>query len=246
MEKIRASILLPVYNGAQFIAHQLDSILPMLAENDEIVISYDESTDNTLEIIREYEQKDPRIKVFINEGEHGVWPNSMNSLRHIQGEYIFPCDQDDEWLDDKINYVIEEMEKQNAASAVHDGYVCDKDLQIEEKTIFERCQTSNSILKNFAKNTIAGCCLAYRSYIKDVFLQSPNCPDASDQWAAIAMMMTGKMILLDRCLIKHRIHGGNYTTFQHRALKVVLAGRLALLKNMIWLQKNKKRFLKNV
>ena len=49
-EGIRASVAMAVYNGEKYIEEQLDSILEMLGENDEIVISYDESTDKTYEI----------------------------------------------------------------------------------------------------------------------------------------------------------------------------------------------------
>lgn len=96
MSDIRVSVIMPVYNGALYLAHQLDSIIPMLAENDEIIISYDKSTDDTLKIAKEYAKKDSRIRLFINRGEGGVWPNSLNALKRVRGKYIIPSDQDDE------------------------------------------------------------------------------------------------------------------------------------------------------
>ena len=56
------SVCMATYNGGRFIKEQIDSILPQLSENDELIISDDGSTDRTLEIIASY--KDERIKVF--------------------------------------------------------------------------------------------------------------------------------------------------------------------------------------
>lgn len=65
--KIRASVAMAVYNGEKYINEQIDSILNMMASNDELIISYDESSDLTWEIISEYACKDDRVKLFRNE-----------------------------------------------------------------------------------------------------------------------------------------------------------------------------------
>ena len=48
---LRASIAMAVYNGEKYIREQIESIIPLLSDRDELVISYDESIDKTLEII---------------------------------------------------------------------------------------------------------------------------------------------------------------------------------------------------
>ena len=63
------SVCIATYNGALYIKEQLNSILPQLSDNDEIIISDDHSTDDTLQIIRSINDK--RIKIFINQGEKG-------------------------------------------------------------------------------------------------------------------------------------------------------------------------------
>ena len=62
------------YNGAKYIRQQIDSILPYMEENDEMVISDDGSKDETIEIIKEYTTKDKRVVYF--DGPHqGVVKN---------------------------------------------------------------------------------------------------------------------------------------------------------------------------
>ena len=66
------------YNGAKYIKEQLDSIIPQLREDDELIVSDDASKDDTLKIVQSY--NDPRIKIFHNEN-HGVAHNFENAMR---------------------------------------------------------------------------------------------------------------------------------------------------------------------
>ena len=69
------------YNGSDYIREQLDSILPQLNNDDEIVISDDHSSDDTIERIKAL--GDPRIKIFYNAlEERGFTSNFENALKH--------------------------------------------------------------------------------------------------------------------------------------------------------------------
>ena len=94
------SVCLATYNGERFIQRQLETIIEQLGEDDEIIISDDGSTDDTLRIIEGLHS--PLIHVYINNGEHGYTPNFENALRYAHGEYIFLSDQDDVWLPRKL------------------------------------------------------------------------------------------------------------------------------------------------
>ena len=62
MDNIRVSVAMATFNGEKYIKNQIDSILINLKENDELIISDDGSNDNTLNIIKEY--NDYRIIIF--------------------------------------------------------------------------------------------------------------------------------------------------------------------------------------
>ena len=66
------SIIMPVYNGERFLSEAIESIIAQTYENWELLAVDDGSTDNSLQIIEAYAEKDGRIKLLKNDsGEHG-------------------------------------------------------------------------------------------------------------------------------------------------------------------------------
>ena len=61
---MKISVCMATYNGEKYIKEQLESILSQIGENDEVIISDDSSTDNTVEIIKAF--SDNRIKIYKN------------------------------------------------------------------------------------------------------------------------------------------------------------------------------------
>ena len=84
MEKI--DILLATYNGEKFVKEQIESILNQTYENFNLIISDDASTDNTLNILEEYEKKDTRIKVFKKERNEGLIDNFEFLLKNVTSD----------------------------------------------------------------------------------------------------------------------------------------------------------------
>ena len=76
MSKLTISTAIATYNGAEFLPRQLDSILTQNLPVDEIVVCDDNSTDNTWELLQEYQAKYPEIfRIFRNEKNLGVSGN---------------------------------------------------------------------------------------------------------------------------------------------------------------------------
>ena len=98
------SVCMASYNGEKYIKEQIDSILKQLSDEDELVISDDGSTDNTLSVIQSIHDK--RIKLIHNQGEHGYSRNFENALKNSKGDYIFLSDQDDVWKDNKVETIL--------------------------------------------------------------------------------------------------------------------------------------------
>ena len=117
------SVCMATYNGGHYIREQLDSILMQLGEGDEIIISDDSSTDDTLEIIASY--ADNRIKIFPGQHFHSPVFNFENALKQAKGDYVFLSDQDDVWKLDKVQVMLEELKR--FALVVSDCMVVDKE-----------------------------------------------------------------------------------------------------------------------
>ena len=102
MESIHVSIVICTYNGEHFLSEQMDSLLQQTYPVDEIIVQDDGSTDGTMAVLNGYAANNPVIKLFRNEGKHGVNNNFFSALRRASGEYIAICDQDDIWEPTKV------------------------------------------------------------------------------------------------------------------------------------------------
>ena len=102
------TVAMCTYNGAAYLREQLDSVVNQTYKNLEIVIVDDMSSDNTLEIIKEYQQKDPRIRIYRNERNLGYNKNFEKAVGLANGNYIAPCDQDDIWEPAKIEIMMKD------------------------------------------------------------------------------------------------------------------------------------------
>lgn len=116
-EDKKVVIMMATYNGADYIARQLDSILAQSYKNWELYISDDNSNDGTLEILEEYKHRDKRIKkILVNSTYHGAFANYFNVMHYVKTcgvkySYYFYCDQDDSWVKDKIALEVYELQK---------------------------------------------------------------------------------------------------------------------------------------
>lgn len=91
---IKVSVIIPIYNGEEYLERCLDSVLSQTLKEIEVICVDDGSTDRTGDILSEYEQKDSRVQVLYQKNQYaGVARN--NGLRHAKGEYLAFLDADD-------------------------------------------------------------------------------------------------------------------------------------------------------
>lgn len=103
------AILLCTYNGARFLAEQLDSLESQTHQNWVVIASDDGSSDSTLEILRQYKAKWPSGKLTIRNGPQKGFCQNFLSLAcdpEIKADYYAFCDQDDVWLPVKLEVAL--------------------------------------------------------------------------------------------------------------------------------------------
>ena len=137
------SVCIATYNGEKYIKEQLDSIINQIKEDDEIVISDDNSTDRTLEIINSY--KDKRIKIY-HSNARNFKKNFENALGNANGDIIFLSDQDDVWIDGKYEMCVSALQKYDLV--VTDSTVVDENLNIIYPSFFSYYKSGPGIIKN--------------------------------------------------------------------------------------------------
>lgn len=116
------SIIMPSYNTAQYISDSIKSIQAQSYNNWELIIVDDCSTDNSIEIIREF--NDPRIILLQNEKNSGAAISRNFALRKAKGKWIAFLDSDDTWMPDKLEKQIKFMESNNYAFTFTDYRIC--------------------------------------------------------------------------------------------------------------------------
>lgn len=102
------SVAIATYNGEKYIREQLDSILNQTVVPDEIVISDDGSTDQTIKILQEIANSHQSIiHLYSDNPRHGFAYNFGYAVSHCSGDIMFLCDQDDIWAPEKVEHIAE-------------------------------------------------------------------------------------------------------------------------------------------
>lgn len=216
------------YNGEKYIKKQIESILLNLNEADELVISDDGSTDNTINIIIGFMKNDKRINL-VNGPKLGIKQNFANAIDNSTGKYIFLSDQDDIWMENKKEIVIETFKKEKCTLVIHDAEIVDENLNIINESFFNYRNCGEGYWKNICKNTYIGCCMAFSKELKDKILPIPNNIQMHDQWIGIINDIVGKSCFLHKTLIRYRRHNSNNSQLKHNPVLIMIKNRIILI-----------------
>lgn len=121
---------MPSYNSSKFIARSIESILTQTYENWELLITDDNSTDGTQEILQAFAQRDARIRVFLMPDNLGPGHARNYSIGQARGQYIAFCDSDDCWLPMKLEKQIELMQSKECALSYSSYFTCSEQGEV--------------------------------------------------------------------------------------------------------------------
>ncbi len=102
MEKPKVSVIMSVYNGEEFLKDSILSVLNQIYKDFEFVIIDDASTDNSLEILKNFQKNDSRIKIINNKENLGLTKSLNKAILISSGEYIARLDAGDISLPERI------------------------------------------------------------------------------------------------------------------------------------------------
>lgn len=113
------TVYMPTHNRGALIRRAIDSVLNQTYKNLELIICSDGSTDETVDILQEYCDKDPRISYVVNETSQGACYSRNRCIERAKGEFITGLDDDDEFTANRIELFIERhlLEGRNILSA---------------------------------------------------------------------------------------------------------------------------------
>lgn len=236
--RAKVSVALASYNGAPYLGPQIDTILACLTDGDELVISDDGSTDETLNLVRSVISRDSRVRLTTGPGR-GVMANFEHALSQCSGEVIFLADQDDLWLPNKVDVVTAVFAADaDVMCVVHDMEVVDGDLGILHTSYFKARGSKPSLLSNLVRNSYVGAAMAVRANLLAVALPIPPSATMHDLWLGANGALFGRTTLYPGVLGRYRRHGSNLTELNSPGrLQLMISGRVrmvALLIQQIW------------
>lgn len=212
---MKVSVAMATYNGEKYIEQQIDSILAQLGKEDELIISDDHSSDQTLAIIEGYLKEDQRVKLFVNE-ESGVTSNFENAIKRTQNDIIFLSDQDDIWKPEKVKTVKEYYEKNpDIQMIMSDITVVDNQLNTTIESFYEFRGSRAGVIKNIIKNSYIGCAMSFRKELKPKILPIPRNVPMHDMWIGLVADMSKSALLIPEKLIYYRRHNATVTTVEN-------------------------------
>jgi len=229
--KMKVSVCLATYNGELYIQDQINSILPQLNDQDEVVVSDNGSTDKTLDILSSYGN---RI-IVLHEQRKGVVANFENALSKVSGDLIFLADQDDVWLPSKIDKVVAALE--DCDLVLTDAKVVDYSLNELKSSLFNTNNSKPGIIRNLIKNSYVGCCMAFRRKLLVEALPFPENIPMHDWWIGLVAEARFKVKFINESLILYRRHEGNVSVTSNKSsfnLWVKLKWRFVMLYKLLF------------
>lgn len=224
----RVSVCIATYNGARYIREQMDSILAQLHQDDEVIVSDDHSTDETCAIIGQY--ADARIKLVKNPGRAGHVRNFAHAMSHASGEYIALSDQDDIWVEQRLDKMLAILRTLPRYSLVV-GEFAEFDANGQREITMPLGKSPSGMLGQLirlylGKAKYFGCAFMFRRDLMRFVMPIPGDIEAHDIWIAMNACMHGKVAHCEQPTLLRRLHGSNLTPSRRRSLPKIARSRL--------------------
>ncbi len=206
------SIVMTTFNGERYLKDQLDSFLNQTRLPDDLIICDDNSTDSTIEIIKEFIRIAPfNVRLYRNRKNLGYTRNFSKAMSLCDSDIVFLSDQDDVWYKRKIEVILNYFNLYpHAQLLIHDLEFCDEDLNPIGQTKLQRIQN----IYNPNEKFVTGMATAIRNKFLQVCLSIPDNPYITyDNWIHGCAGKLNIKRIVPEVLSYYRRHPDN-TTYQ--------------------------------
>lgn len=237
----KIAILMATYNGEKYICQQIDSILSQTCKDWELYIHDDGSTDNTIAAVESYVEKYPnKIHLIDGKSTGGAKYNFFYMFGQVEATYYMTCDQDDVWLDKKIELTYDKMltieNKADVPCLVYTELrVVDSELNTIADTMsgYQSLDCHKRTINQFIlQNSVTGCTMMVNRALRDKMLRITDIDNTimHDWWAALVAAQFGKTTFIDEPTILYRQHGDN-------SLGALGINKLSYIVRRVWQKK---------
>jgi glycosyltransferase involved in cell wall biosynthesis len=204
---IKVSVVIPTYNREKTMSYCLKSVLNQTYPIHEIIIVDDGSTDNTVEIIKSFNDK--RIKLIKLPSNKGAQAARNIGIKAATGDYIAFLDSDDIWLPEKIEIQIKEIVKRSKPCIVHgDAWIFIEEKN--EKKLFNVPKLEGYIYKQLlgGPGPLYPCILVPRESFEKINYLDEKVPSYQEWDTSIALSKYYEFVFVDQPLFIYYIHKG--------------------------------------
>lgn len=221
----KIDILLTTYNTKiEYLRMQIDSILNQTYKNFELIISDDCSTNQEVkEVLKEYEKKDNRIKLYFQEKNLGYTKNFEFVLTKSNANYICFSDHDDIWYSNKVEKSIKILKEKNVDLVYCDAKQIDEKGNVIQESYLKYKnmpiinEKNNKKILSFSRHIAIGCSQMFTRQVKDIMIPFTENTIAHD-WISVYIADRLKGIYcIQEPLLGYRLHSNN--AFGGRNLK---------------------------
>ena len=216
---VQVSVIIPVYNAEKYLSKCLESVMSQTLQEIEIICVDDGSSDRSLEILKECQEKDGRIKVIAQQNA-GAGAARNRGLREASGEYLSFLDADDFFEADMLAEAFETAEKYQADFVVFnsDQYHMDKECFVEVPWVlrmkdippympFTYRQLTDNVFKTFVG--WAWDKLYRRSFVMEHDLCFQVQRTSNDMLCVFSALVVAKRIAIVDKVLAHQRRGGS-------------------------------------
>ncbi len=206
---MRTSIVVATYNGGQWLQEQLRSFETQTRLPDEVILSDDGSSDNTLDIAGEFARLAPFDVTVVRRNKPIGYSANFEYASHLaSGDIVLFSDQDDVWFETKIETLLRAFESINASLITHDQVVVDENLAAQPESMLSRFALAHLDSSLYRK----ACATAIHRSLLQTCLPVPD-GYAIDTWLHDVANAAGIRHIVRETLMAYRIHGANTSSF---------------------------------
>ena len=212
---MKVNILMSTYNGQQFLAEQIRSIQEQSYTDWTLFIRDDGSSDNTKEILKDFEHQDSRIHLIDSDKSDnlGVIKSFHKLVNHDRADYYFFSDQDDVWLPNKLELSLKEAQNHPAdlpLMVYMDLKVVNQDLEImTESMVKSQSHHANTeLVQELTENTVTGGVAMINHALAEMWQETDDIL-MHDWYLALLASAFGNLVFIDQPGELYRQHSDN-------------------------------------
>lgn len=214
-------ILIPMFNGGNFIEEQLLSILDQKEASTTILIKDDGSTDNSLAKVKAIKHPEKyKVKVLSDGSKKMGLNESLNQLfENASGEYSCVSDQDDVWIKEKTALCLDAMRKLEQRHGTKTPILIHTDLTVASTDLatihssfmaYRKLDPEKSHLNYLlVQNNVTGCTMMINKALREKAMPIPKSACVHDWWIALVACLTGVTEFVNHPTVLYRQHERN-------------------------------------